>query len=91
LVNDWVHGDPEAREYWRKQVKHHREAARWSKEVREEKKTIEQVAARLLQVQLEDEFARDIPKKADGVYRDLPERVLLDVNWEELAHDLIEE
>jgi len=89
LVNNWLHLDKEASAYWRKQAKDQRETARWSREVKDEKKTVELVAAKLLVVQLQHELKREIPKKADGVYRELLEQVLSDVNWLELAEDLI--
>jgi flagellar motor protein MotB len=89
LVNDWLHEDKDAAIYWRKQAKDQREAARWSREVKEEKKTIEFVATRRLILQFQEEMSRDIPKKADGLYRDLLQQVLQDVNWAELSEDLV--
>ena len=89
LVNDWLRRDKEAAAYWHKQANDQREAARWSREVKEEKKTVEAVATRQLVSQLQTELKRDIPKKADGVYRDLLNQTLTDINWLELAEDLI--
>lgn len=89
LVSEWLHQDEEIQRYWRKQALHQREAARWAKEVRDEKKTIDQVAIRQLMLQLEEEFAWEVSKKTQGIHRSLLERSMLDVNWEELAQDLI--
>src|SRR4051812_19629547 len=41
LVNDWLHLDKEASTYWRKQANDQLEAARWSREFKEEKKPLE--------------------------------------------------
>ncbi len=89
LLNDWLQQDDKASAYWRKQAKDQREAARWSKEVKEEKKTTELVATRKLTLQLQEELRRDIPRHADGVYRALLNQMLSEVNWIELAEDLV--
>jgi chemotaxis protein MotB len=89
LVNDWLYLDKDASAYWQKQAQDQLEAARWSREAKDEKKTPESIAARQLVMQLHHEFKRDIPKKSDGVYRNLLEQMLSDVNWTELAEGLI--
>jgi chemotaxis protein MotB len=89
VVNDWLRLDKEASAYWHKQAKNQLEAARWSREVKEEKKSVEHTAIRQLVSQLHSEFRRDLPQKADGVYRDLLQLMIGDINWNELAEDLI--
>jgi len=90
LVNDWISNNEDVSKYWKKQAQDHRESARWNKEVRSDKKTIEDVAIRKLTIQMREEFERDIPQKADGVYRELLRKVLGNVNWTELAQDMME-
>ena len=41
-------------------------------------------------VQLREEFERDVPAKLDGVYRKLLLEAFHDVNWDEIAEDLVE-
>jgi len=91
LVNDWIRDDKQLSDYWMKQAQHQREAARWSKSVKDGTTTLEKEAARLLLTQLKDEFKRDIPAKTKGMYRDILEETFLDVHWEEIAEDLIDQ
>jgi chemotaxis protein MotB len=90
LVNDWLHQDKEVHQYWRKQAEEQREAARWSRDVKEDGASIEKTAIRKLTAQMQEEMRREIPKKTSGIYRDLLDEALLDINWTELAEDLIQ-
>jgi chemotaxis protein MotB len=89
LVSDWLTQNSDASTYWHKQAEDQREAARWSPEVKEHGQTVEKVAIRKLLAQLEDELAKEIPAKTDGIYRDLVRETLREVNWTEIAEDLI--
>jgi chemotaxis protein MotB len=90
-VADWIHYDKEANEYWHKQAKDQLEAACWSKEVKENRSTVEKVATRLLTVQLQDELTREIPTKSGGIYREMLNELIQQINWTEIAEDLIEQ
>ncbi len=74
-----------------KQAQEQREAARWSKNVKDGTTTLEKEAVRLLLAQLKEEFKRDIPAKTSGIYREILEESFLDVHWEEIAEDLIDQ
>ena len=90
LVCDWLHQDHEAGNYWKKQAEEQRESARWSREVKENGDPLERTAIRRLTIQLQEEIKREIPTKVTGLYRDLLQEVMQDVNWAELAEDLIQ-
>jgi chemotaxis protein MotB len=89
-VSDWLHHDPKVSAYWKKQAQDQRESAQWSKSVKESGAPVEKVAARMLSVQLQDELNRDVPSTASGVYRDLLQEILSEVNWDEIAEDLVD-
>jgi chemotaxis protein MotB len=91
LVSDWLHEDTEVSTYWKKQAQDQRESARWSLNVKENGVSIEREATRKLVAQLQDEIKREIPAKADGIYRELLQEIFLDVHWDEIAEDLIEQ
>jgi chemotaxis protein MotB len=91
LVNDWLHQDNDVRQYWQQQAQDQRESARWSNEVKESGVSIEKVAGRKLSLQLQEEIKRDIPAKVDGIYRELLREAFLDIHWDEIAEDLIEQ
>jgi chemotaxis protein MotB len=91
LVSDWLHHDKEASTYWQKQAHDQRESARWSKNVKENVETIEKVAVRKLTSQLQEELKREMPLEVDGIYRDLLNELFLDINWAEIAEDLIDQ
>ena len=90
VVADWLFRDKKAREYWLKQAKDQRESARWSKEVKENQSTIEKVSLRKLTGQLREEITREIPVKNEGLYREMLFAVIWQVNWGEIAEDLLE-
>jgi hypothetical protein len=90
LVSDWLFQDKEANDYWQKQAEDQRESARWSKEVKEEGVPVERAAIRQLATQLKDEVQRDMLAKAQGINRDLLRAAMLDINWTQLAEDLIQ-
>ncbi len=89
VVNDWLYHDAKVNQYWKKQAEDQREAARWSKNVKENGSTIEREAARQLTLQLQEEIRKDIPPQATGIYRELMNEVFFDVNWDEIADDLL--
>ena len=52
-------------------------------------KTVEEVAAKRLARQLRDEVATGIPATATGLHQDLLYGSMTEVNWTELAEDLL--
>jgi chemotaxis protein MotB len=89
LVGEFIHGDPKTVGYWRDQAASAKQAAASSPEVRSQKATVEEVATKLITKQLRDEIAKQIPASAGGVYQDLLYGSILEVNWTELAEDLV--
>ena len=91
VVSDWIHHDKTASDYWHKQAKDQLAAASWSKEVKENRSTVEKTATRLLTAQLEEEVTREIPAKTGGMYREMLREIIQQINWTEIAEDLIEQ
>lgn len=88
LVRDWLHNDETARVYWQKQANDQRESARWAREVKSRKLSIKDVAISRLAAQLQEELLRDTPKTT-GLYREIMLDAFNEVNWTEIAEDLI--
>jgi chemotaxis protein MotB len=89
LVGEALHGDPKSATYWREQAVNAKQAAASDADVRSQKQTIEEVATKLITKQLRQELTQQIPMSATGVYQDLLYGSLLEVNWIELAEDLV--
>jgi len=89
MVADWLILDKTVNVYWQKQAKDQREAARWTEAVKLKKKSAHQVAVEKLAIQLKDEFLASVPAKTEGIYRDLLVDAFSEVNWRELAEDLL--
>jgi hypothetical protein len=89
MVRDWLHDDPKAQKYWDKQAKDRLEEACWSKDVKDKGASINDVAVRKLAIQLQDELVRQAPKQFSGIYHELLMDAFLEVNWTEIAEDLI--
>ncbi|MBY0228224.1 MAG: hypothetical protein K2W96_02970 [Gemmataceae bacterium] len=89
MVADWLHGDEQALGYWKKQARQAREAARTSREVIDRGATPDEAAAQLLASRMRDEIGREIPPQVKGIQRDILAAGLADVNWGELAEDIL--
>lgn len=89
MIRDWLHDDAKAQKYWEKQAKDQLESARWSKDAKEKGASVADIAIRKLAVQLQDELVRQAPRQFDGIYHSLLMDAFLEVNWVELAEDLI--
>jgi flagellar motor protein MotB len=90
LVSDWLHSDDATYKHWREEAQRVRELAKSAPEVRKNPALFDEVAARMLAKQLKEEFIRGVPDKADGLHQDLLYEVLTEVNWLELAEDLLQ-
>ena len=90
LVSDWLHADDDTYKHWREEAQHVRELALGSPEVRKDPAALDDVAVRMLAKQMKEEFAHGVPSKADGLHQDLLYEVLSEVNWLELAEDLLQ-
>jgi flagellar motor protein MotB len=89
LISDWLNSNERAAKTWRREAQLAREAARNSKEVLDKKSSLKDAAVRHLAKQLREEITLSIPPQATGLYEDLIFRALGEVNWLELAEDLL--
>lgn len=88
LVRDWLVLDKETHLYWQKQAADHVETARLSSPVKQKKTSVNEFAVRRLSAQLKEELVGAVPIKS-GLNRDLLLDAYNEVNWIELAEDLI--
>ncbi len=89
VVNDGIHADTTTLQYWRNEANKYREEAARSPDVIDRRRPINEVATASLAKKMRDEWARKIPPQAKGVYQDLLFSTLADVNWTEIAEDLL--
>jgi chemotaxis protein MotB len=87
-VNDWIHSTPESLRRWREQAQECREAAAMAAIVKKKETTVEAVAARELSIRLRAAIAAEGPKTA-GVQQDLFYWSLDEVNWTQIAEELL--
>jgi flagellar motor protein MotB len=88
-VSDWAMSNEAARAYWRRQAQRCREQAAKSDDVRARRLSTEEVATRLLARQLKEEVTKGVPAQAEGPYRALLAEALAEVNWFQVAEDLL--
>lgn len=89
LLGDWLHSDKEASRYWREQAQRQRDLARWTLQGDEKVEKLERVAIRELARQLKAEMKGKIPAALKKPYADLLTEAIVEVNWEEIAEDLL--
>ncbi len=90
IINDWLQKDPKISQFWAKQAQELKETAQWSEDAKKKDGSAEKQALRKLTIQLQEEFKRNMPPKTEGIYRDLLLETSLDINWEEIAEDLMD-
>ena len=88
IVSDWLHADPKVSQHWREQARKLRQAAQASGE-NESGQSADKVASKQLAQQMKDEMMRGIPGQAKGLYKELLLEVMADVNWGEIADDIL--
>ena len=89
LVGDWLHAEPKANKAWAEQAEQARGWAAGTKEVREKLCTRDEAAAVRLANLLRDDLGYDIATSAKGLQQELLFEILGQVNWLELAEDLL--
>jgi chemotaxis protein MotB len=89
LISDWLNSNEESSKYWHDQAIRAVELAKVSPEVRNKTQTEQEVAVRILAKQLRDSMTQGASEKTTDLHRDLLFEVLAEVNWNELAEDLI--
>ncbi len=89
-VSDWLMANDAAAKYWRGQAAQAMQAASRSVEARGDPALIEEAASRLLAEQMATELKGEArPKSRENLHDDLLAQALSEVNWTELAEDLL--
>jgi flagellar motor protein MotB len=89
LVSDWMLTDKSMNKYWQAQAQRQVTSAQTNREPDERDDSVTTVAARRLSAQLRDEITAGIPQQAKGFYRDLLMDSIAEVNWQQIAEDLL--
>jgi flagellar motor protein MotB len=89
LVGEFIVGDAKTNDYWREQTIQIKRKARSAPEVLGKQQTVEEASVSVLARRLKEEMVRAIPSQATGVYQDLLYGGVSEVNWTELAEDLV--
>lgn len=89
VVSNWVHADPKRLREWHDKAHAAREAAAKSAEVVEKGADADRLAARELAAKLRAEVSAAAGELAGGLYQDLLYGTLWEVNWTEVAEDLL--
>jgi chemotaxis protein MotB len=89
MVSDWLNWDPKTRKYWEEQAQDQRKWAGEAKEVREKKTSPEEAAALKLAKSLRGEVGQEIIVNTKGLQQDLLFEIMSQVNWLEIAEDLL--
>ncbi len=89
LVNDWLHSDEKLVRHWRDEALKQRESVRRENGVAAKGDAVEQIASRQLAARLAQELSPAIASQAKGLHRDLLVEITADINWSEIADDLL--
>lgn len=89
VVSNWVHADPARLRLWHDRANAAREAAAKSPEVVNQGADPIPLAARQVAAQLRADVTAAAGGEAGGLYQDLLFGALWDVNWTEVAEDLL--
>jgi chemotaxis protein MotB len=88
-VMNWIRGDTNRFQHWRGQAQRCREAAAALKDAGNQNKTPDDRATEQLSQLLRSEITKNIPKDTPDVYKDLLFGSFKEVNWEQVAEDLM--
>jgi chemotaxis protein MotB len=88
-VSDWLRADPKAHEYWGKQVRECRDRAAALPEVVNKTMTLDDATTAVVARRLKEELSHEAASKDRGILQDLLFASLAEVNWTELAEDLV--
>ena len=89
-VNDYFASDAKALAYWKEQAARQRDAAAVSVEVAEGTNTAGEIATRALAKQMKSEMSQGVVKLKDPLHQDLVIGAINEVNWQELAEDMLQ-
>jgi chemotaxis protein MotB len=89
VVGESLLGDSQANTYWREQARAARTQAATLPDVVRNKQSLEEAATKILARQMRDKVAKSIPEPLTGVHQDLLYSAIVEVNWEQLAEDVL--
>jgi flagellar motor protein MotB len=88
-VSAYLHTNPQASQHWHDKAVAALKSAALSEKAYGNSAKIEEEASHILAGQLEDELKKERPKKGENLHDDLLSQAFGDVNWTELAEDLL--
>jgi flagellar motor protein MotB len=88
-ICNWVRTDDQADAYWRDQVRLTREWASMSKDLLNKDGSIDAAITKQLSKQLRSEITHRVSSELNDLSRDLLSQILSEVNWTELAEDML--
>jgi flagellar motor protein MotB len=88
-VSDWLLTNDMAGDYWQTQAQLAREWAQMSKDLLDKSGSIEEAATQRLARQLRDQLTRNVQSEHNHLSQNLLAQILSEVNWTELAEDLL--
>jgi len=89
LVYDWIETSEENGKYWQDQAKRAVQLAKVAPEVKNKSVSEHEAAVRILAKQLRDELTKGVVEKTTDLHRDMLFEIFTEVNWNEIAEDLI--
>ncbi len=89
VVGKWVISEDKSLNYWQDQARQARQITANSREVRDKQISAERAAVFYLAKRLRNELVNEIAGDTKGVQQELLFEVLYQVNWAELAEDLL--
>ncbi|HEX4609997.1 MAG TPA: hypothetical protein VH092_17525, partial [Urbifossiella sp.] len=89
LVAQWLGADDKRLKEWKEKAQACREAAAASPGVRNRSENAEEVATKDLAARLSATFTQGSPAKGNDLYQDLIVWSLREVNWKQVAEDLL--
>jgi hypothetical protein len=89
-VSEWISGNEKTAKYWREQAGRALKTASRHSDAGGNSVRIEDTAAQILADQMKKELGGDLPqKKGENLHNDLLGDALNDINWTEVAEDLL--
>jgi len=89
LINDWLHADEERLKYWQEEAKALRQSITAASADAKHAATAKEMAILQLAQRMREEIGRDIPTEAKGIYEEILNDALGNINWKEIAEDLL--
>jgi len=91
MVGEWIRGDNKLNEHWLEQAEECRAEAERSLSADDDKSKLDEVARAKLRKRLKEEILSNVPPQVKGVYQDMLFAALNEVQWDQLANDILDE